>query len=324
MSKNMMDRLDPELKEPVRAFLKMMGGPMKLDDLPAVRSAPTQMMALMQARQPVISGVSSVDRIVLGPVGAPDVAIRIYEPSRRPRKLPALLWIHGGGYMLGNIEQEDLSAKRFTLAGKCVLVTVEYRLAPENPFPAPLEDCYAALKFLALNAGEIGVDPKRIAIGGASAGGGLAAGLALFTRDRAEVDITHQFLLFPMLDDCNTAPASETLPDTLLWTRESNRMGWRAYLGCEPGGKNVSPYASACRATDLSGLPPAYIAIGDLDLFSQESLTYAGRLITAGVATELHVYPGACHGFDMMAPDSKIARQSNEDFYRALKKALHR
>jgi acetyl esterase/lipase len=296
---------------------------MKPEDIAAMRNMPNNMMAAMQARQPRITGVRSLDRKVPGPSGGPDVAIRIYEPVKRPKTLPALLWMHGGGYMLGNIDQEDLSAKRYTLAGKCVTVTVEYRLAPENPFPAPLEDCYAALKWLGAHAGEIGVDPQRIVIGGASAGGGLAAGLALLARDRGEVDISYQFLLFPMLDDCNTAPASETIPDTLLWTRESNRMGWRAYLGREPGGKNVSPYASACRAKDLTGLPPAYIAIGDLDLFLQEGLTYAGRLIAAGVATELHVYPGACHGFDMMAPEAKIARQANEDFYRALKKALH-
>jgi acetyl esterase/lipase len=324
MSKNMMERLDPELAGPIKAFLKLMGGGVKLDDLPAVRANSASMTAAMKAQMPVIKGITAEDRILPGPKGAPDVAVRIYQKTKRPDTLPALLWIHAGGYMLGSIEQEDISAKRLTLAGECVTVTVEYRLAPENPFPAPVEDCYAALKWLASHAVELGVDPHRIAIGGASAGGGLTAGLALLARDRSEVDIMFQFLLCPMLDDGNIAPASETLPDTIMWTRESNLIGWRAYLGGEPGGEDVSPYASALRATDLTGLPPAYIAVGELDLFAQESATYAQRLIEACVPTELHVYPGACHGFDMMAPDAYVARQFTTDFYQALKQALHR
>jgi acetyl esterase/lipase len=324
MSKNMMERLDPELAGPLEVFARLLGGPIKLEALPAMRAGRVQMLAAMKAQMPVFEGVTSADATIPGPAGAPEVAVRVYKPTRRPAKLPALLWIHGGGYLFGNIEQDDLTAKRLTLAGNCIIITLEYRLAPENPFPAPLEDCYAALKWLASHAGKLGIDRKRIAIGGASAGGGLAAGLALLARDRAEVDITSQFLIYPMLDDCNTAPASETLPDTLLWNRENNLIGWRAYLGCEPGGKNVSPYASALRATVLAGLPPVYIAVGELDLFLQESLTYAGRLIEAGVPTELHVYPGGCHGFDIMAPDAQISRQFTDDFHRALKKALHR
>jgi len=323
MSKNMMERLDPELAGPVRTFLTLMGGGVKLDDLPAVRANSEKMTAAMKAQMPAIEGVTATDRMVPGPAGAPDVVVRIYQPTKRPKTLPAMLWIHGGGYMLGSIEQEDISAKRLTLAGKCVMVTVEYRLAPENPFPAPVEDCYAALKWLASHAVGLGVDPHRIAIGGASAGGGLAAGLALLVRDRAELEISHQFLIYPMLDDCNIAPASETLSDTILWTRESNLIGWRAYLGGEPGGKGVSCYASALRATNLTGLPPAYIAVGEIDLFLHESVTYADRLIEACVPTELHVYPGGCHGFDMMAPEAKVVRQFTADFYRALKRALH-
>jgi acetyl esterase/lipase len=324
MSQNMIDRLDPELAGPVKMFISMMGGEIDLSDLPARRAASEEMMAAMKKQLPIIEGVTSVDRLVPGPAGAPDVAVRVYQPTKRPDRLPALLWIHGGGYMLGSIEQEDYSAECLALAGDCAVVSVEYRLAPENPFPAPVEDCYAALRWLASQAGELGVDRERLAIGGASAGGGLAAGLALLARDRAEVDVMFQFLIYPMIDDCNIAPAGDTLPDTLMWTRESNLIGWRAYLGGEPGVEGVSCYASALRAADLAGLPPAYLAVGELDLFVDETVTYARRLIGAGVPVELHVYPGGCHALDMMAPEAYIARQFTADFYQALKRALHR
>jgi acetyl esterase/lipase len=324
MSKDMKERLDPEIAGPLEIFMNQMGGAMDMQDLPALRAASEQMLAGMKDQMPVIEGVTTEDRRVAGPADAPDVAVRIYRETGRPDTLPALLWIHGGGYMLGSIEQEDISAKRITLAGECVTVSVDYRLAPENPFPAPLEDCYAVLKWLASHTDELEIDPDRIAIGGASAGGGLAAGLALLARDRGEVDIISQFLIYPMIDDRNITPASETLADTLMWTRESNLMGWRAYLGSEPGGEGVSPYASALRADDLTGLPPAYIAVGELDLFLEESVAYARRLIGSCIPTELHVYPGACHGFDMMAPDAYISRQFTDDFYRALQHLLHR
>lgn len=323
MSKDMMDRLNPELAGPVRMMLNMQGGGLNLDDIPSARAAGEQMKAAMKEQMPVIEGVTTEDRQVPGPGGDPDVAIRIYRPSGNTGVLPALLWIHGGGYILGDIEQDDISAKELTLAGQCVTVSVEYRLAPENPFPAPLEDCYAALKWLSENAAELDVDSKRIAIGGGSAGGGLAAGLALLARDRAEVDIISQFLIYPMIDDRNTLPASDVLPDSLFWTRESNKIGWHSFLGCEPGGDNVSCYAAAARADDLAGLPPAYIAVGEIDLFAKEDIEYARRLIEAGVCTELHVYPGGCHAFDMMAPDAAISRQFADDFSRALKRALH-
>jgi len=323
MSKSMMDRLNPELAGPVRMMLNMQGGGLNFDDIPAARAAGEQMMASMKGQMPVIEGVTTEDRQVPGPEGSPDVTVRIYRPTNSTGALPALLWIHGGGYILGDIEQDDISSKELTLAGECVTVAVEYRLAPENPFPAPVEDCYAALKWLATHADELGVDSKHIAIGGGSAGGGLAAGLALLARDRAEVDIIAQFLIYPMIDDRNTLPASDALPDSLFWTRESNKIGWRSYLGCEPGGEGISCYAAASRAADLTGLPPAYIAVGEIDLFAQEDVEYARRLIGAGVCTELHVYPGGCHAFDMMAPDASISRQFADDFSRALKGALH-
>ena len=254
---------------------------------------------------------------------SPSVAIRIYHPIAHSTILPALLWIHGGGYVFGNVEQEDLKAKYLTAMGQCITISVDYRLAPENPFPAAIEDCYLALKWLASHSDTLGIDKTRVVIGGASAGGGLASALALLARDRGEVSISFQMLLCPMIDDRNILAASESLPDTLVWTRENNRIGWQSYLGHNFGDEHLSPYAAAYRATDLRGLPPAYIAIGELDLFLNESMIYAQRLIQAGIPTELHVYPGAFHGFEMTAPDANISRRFITDYNQALKQALY-
>jgi acetyl esterase/lipase len=322
MKRDLTEQLDPELKGPIKMMLIQMP-PTNFNDLPAARAASKQMMATMKSQMPVIPGVITEDKNIPGPKGAPDVTIRIYRPEKQSGLLPALLWIHGGGYMLGEIDQEDFTAKQFTLAGNCVVVSVEYRLAPENPYPAPLEDCYAVLKWLSTHASDLKVDPSRIAIGGASAGGGLTAGLALLARDRAEVPIIFQLLVYLMINDCNIAPASDTLPDTLFWTRENNLMGWRSYLGCKPGEKGISCYAAAFRTTNLEGLPPAYITVGDIDLFAEEDVDYARRLIAAGVPTEVHVYPGGCHAFDMLVPNADISKRFTADIHKVLKKALH-
>ncbi len=320
----MHNRLDPELAGPLEAWHKATKGGINLHDIPAARKMMDDLSAAQMAKAQPIAGVSSVDKKVPGPAGAPDVFVRVYQPADRPATLPALLWIHGGGYVLGSVERDDLLAKHLAKVGNCVVASVEYRLAPEHPFPAPVEDCYAALKWLAAHSAELGVNKSRIAIGGASAGGGLAAGLALLTRDRAEVDLAFQLLIYPMIDDRNVAPASATAPDTFVWTRENNLMGWRALLGYEPGGKDVSPYAAASRATDLKGLAPAYIPVGDHDLFLDENITYAQRLLAAGVPTELHVYPGAFHGFNGFVPNAEVSRRFNGDRDQALKRMLHR
>jgi acetyl esterase/lipase len=320
MNRNLTELLDPELKGPIKTMLSQMP-PTNFSNLPAARAASKQMWASMKTA--VVPGVISEDRTIPGPKGSPNVKVRIYKPEKQAGFLPALLWIHGGGYMLGDIDQEDLTAKQFTLAGNCIVVSVEYRLAPEHPYPAPLEDCYAALKWLSTHAGELKVDHSHIAIGGASAGGGLAAGLAILARDRAEVKVIFQLLVYPMINDCNTAPASDTLRDALFWTRESNLMGWRSYLGCEPGVEGVSCYASAFRATNLEGLPPTYITVGDIDLFAREDISYAERLIAAGVPAELHVYPGGCHAFDMLVPGADISKRFTADIHHALKRAMH-
>jgi acetyl esterase/lipase len=317
-------RVDPELAAPLEAWHQAMQGGINLHDIPTARRLMADLAATQMATARPLEGISTADWQVPGPEGAPEVFVRIYQPTERPATLPALLWIHGGGYVLGSVAGDDLVARHLAHVAQCVVASVEYRLAPECPFPAPVEDCYAALTWLSAHSAELGVNTSRIAISGASAGGGLAAGLALLTRDRAEVDVAFQLLVYPMLDDRNIAPTTETVPDTFVWTRENNLMGWRAYLGREPGGADVSPYAAAARATDLHGLPPAYMAVGDLDLFVDENITYAQRLLAAAVPTELHVYPGAFHGFNGFAPSAEISRRFNADRDHALKRMLHR
>jgi acetyl esterase/lipase len=314
--------IDPELVAPMERQLAIVGGGISEHPIPAVRILNDQANAATKARLPAIDGLTITDAQAPGPAGAPPVAVRVYQPAERASTLPALLWIHGGGYVVGSVDGNEHYVKQLVKSVGCLAVAVEYRLAPENPFPAALEDCYAALKWLAAQAAELGVDPGRLAIGGASAGGGLAAGLALLARDRGEVPVAFQLLIYPMLDDRNLTQASDTVPDSLLWRRKSNLIAWQAYLGGRAGEADVSPYAAALRATDLAGLPPTYLPVGELDLFLEENITYAARLLKAGVPTELHVYPGAYHGFDNFAPEAAISQRFIADRNQALRRAF--
>ncbi len=316
-----LDQVDPEIRVVLEAMPTE--GAVDLRDIPAARAKLRKLFTKMQANLPAIEGATSQDHSVPGSPGDPTVRVRVYQPTERPRLLPALLWIHGGGYVMGDIEQDDRLMQQLVTRVGCVAVSVDYRLPPEHPFPAPVEDCYAGLRWLFAHAGNLGVDPSRIAIGGASAGGGLAAGLALLARDRKEVPVAFQLLIYPMIDDRNVTPASYAITDPRVWHRESNRLGWKAYLGRDGGGDDVSPYASAARATDLKNLPPAYIPVGALDLFIDENIEYAQRLIQAGVPTELHVYPGAIHGFDALAPSAAVSKRFKTERDQALTRALH-
>ena len=292
-----------------------------LSDIPAVRTlydAPQ----VNEAAAP-IRGVSSADCYAPGPPDSPDVMVRIYRPEAQTGSLPALLWIHGGGYILGSVSGDHLRAGSLSLSLNCIVASVEYRLAPENPFPAAVEDCYAALKWLAQQSSRFGVTRDRIAVAGVSAGGGLAASSALMARDRAEVDICYQLLIYPMINDCNVQQASPDLPDAPVWPRANNLIAWRAYLGTEPGADDISPYAAAFRAEDLSGLAPAFIGVGTVDLFRDENIAYARRLMDHGVPTELHVYRDGFHAFDGAAPDSDAAQRFTAEYTRVLKRALH-
>ena len=225
--------------------------------------------------------------------------VRLHRPARAAGPQPALLWIHGGGYVVGAAAEDDDLCRAMTRKLGIVVAAVDYRLAPEHPYPIPLEDCYSVLTWL---AGLPGVDPGRIAIGGASAGGGLAAALALLARDRADVRPVLQILSYPMLDDRTVEPSLDD-PGFRLWNTASNRFGWSSYLG----GANPD-VAVPARRDDLAGLPPAWLGVGTLDLFHGEDLIYARRLEAAGVAVEVHEVPGAFHGFDRIAPKASISQ----------------
>lgn len=228
----------------------------------------------------------------------PDVTVRVHRPRGVDRPLPCIVQIHGGGYVLGSYEMDDPRFDRWCHDLGVIGVSVDYRLAPETPFPGPLEDCYAALKWAWDDADSLGVDRGRIGIGGVSAGGGLAAGLGLLARDRGEVEVAFQVLECPMIDDRQVTSSSQ-LDGLLVWSRESNTFGWRAYLGDLHGTDDVPYTAAAARAEDLRGLPPTLVIVGGADGFRDEDITYALRLGQAGVPTALHVLPGAPHGVQM-------------------------
>jgi acetyl esterase/lipase len=248
-------------------------------------------------------GVTREERVVS------DVPVRIYRRAERALEdVAAIVWMHGGGLMMGSYDWDQPFLDRLVADTGCVAVSVDYRLAPETPFPGPVDDCYTVLRFVFEHAAELGVNPRRLAIGGSSAGAGLAAACALRARDEG-VALVHQHLLYPMLDDRQITPSSQW--DLLVvWPRELNAFAWRQYLGPLYGSADVPAYAAPARATDLRGLAPAYIHVGGLDGFLHEDVDYAARLLAADVAVELHVLPLVPHGFDMVAPDAAVTKRS--------------
>ena len=314
---DLLGRLDPEIAE-VFPHLP----PLDLTDIPTARTTMMNMLAEAQAGIQRSQNVVYSDHQAPGLNGAPQVRVRLYRPADQPGQLPCLYWIHGGGHVLGQIEQDDLMMEHIVEAVGCAAVSVEWRRPPEHPFPAPMDDCYAGLKWAHANAAELGLDPGRIAVGGASSGGGSAAGLALLARDRGEVPVCFQLLVYPMLDDRNVTPASQAVTEPKVWNRQSNLIGWHSYVGDAVGTDQVSPYAAPTRADSLAGLPPAYLPVGDLDLFIDEDIEYAQRLQQADVPAELHVYPGGIHGFDLLAPASRLAQRFVRDRDEALRRAF--
>jgi acetyl esterase/lipase len=253
---------------------------------------------------PLSEAVERRDHVV---PGDPDVLVRVHRPVGVEGALPCVYSMHGGGYIMGSYSMDDARFDHWCPKHRCVGVSVEYRLAPETPYPGPLEDCYLGLKWVYEHAGELGIDPAHIGVAGSSAGGGLAAALALLARDRAEVPLRFQLLDCPMLDDRQITPSSR-LEDLLVFNRESNTFGWQSYLGDLYGAPDVPAYAAPARVSDLRGLPPAYVCVGAVDGFRDEDIDYAMRLNQAGVPTELHVYPGAPHGV-MLFPKSAVAKR---------------
>ncbi|WP_342563818.1 alpha/beta hydrolase [Paenibacillus sp. FSL R7-0345] len=267
--------------------------------------------------------VKITTRNIQGPES--ELLLRIYEPAdRNGTILPAVYWMHGGGYILGSPEGDDGFCEYMVNECQCVVISVDYRLAPEHPFPAAIEDCYAGLQWVFAHAEECQIDLSRIAIAGASAGGGLTAALSLLARDRGGLQIAFQMPLYPMLDDRNETSSSyeineENMPKA--WNRESNLKAWELYLGPDAAAV-TSPYAAPGRAEDLTGLPPAYTFIGQLDPFRDETITYVARLAQAGVSVEFHLYPGCFHGFDAIFNDTEVSRQARSGCIEVLRKAF--
>jgi acetyl esterase/lipase len=253
-----------------------------------------------------------------------DMAVRIYRRAQSSAKpVPGILFIHAGGFVIGDLETEHSVCAAVVAALDVVLVSVDYRLAPEHPYPAAIDDCYSALQWLHSEAQSLNVDVSRIAVMGSSAGGGLAASLAIMARDKSAPAVCFQFLGVPELDDRMTTPSMQAFTDTPLWNRPSAKASWQAYLQGEfsAGADNTPAYAAAARADDLSGLPPAYICAMEFDPLRDENILYGMRLLQAGVSTELHCFPGAFHGSSMIAT-AKVSQRQHAEMIAVLEKAL--
>ncbi|ARF54000.1 alpha/beta hydrolase [Streptomyces gilvosporeus] len=300
---------DPELALALEAIGQDLTPSIRPEMIPDLRNSP--MRAVPSDEQLSLDGAFAVEhRTVPGPPGAPEIPLVILRPVGAKGPTPALYALHGGGMIVGDHRSGALGFSEVARQLGATLVSVGYRLAPENPHPAPVEDCYAGLLWTAAHAADLGVDPGRIVVAGVSAGGGLAAAVALMARDRGGPEFAGQLLLCPMLDDRNDTPSSHQMAGLGVWDRTANDTGWTALLGAARGGPDVSPYAAPARAEDLSGLPPAFIDVGSAETFRDEVIDYASRLWQAGGRAELHVWPGGFHGFTGMAPKSALSREA--------------
>ncbi|MEU5970672.1 alpha/beta hydrolase [Streptomyces globisporus] len=294
--------------------------PTVLDGLPYEELAALRAERAARPVGPPVPGVVVTDQWLPGPTS---LRVRTYRPrSADSLALPCLVWVHGGGMVLGSPETDDARVSAYALEADCAVISVDYRLAPEHPYPAPVEDCYRALRWAADHAESLRIDPGRLAIGGISAGGGLAAATALLAKDSGGPGLIFQFLLCPMLDDRNTTGSSREFTEAVTWPRANNLYGWAALLGPLAGSDGVPPYAAPARAEDLSGLPPAYVDVGELEVFRDECARYALRLIEAGVSTEFHLWPGAFHGFDGVLPHLALPRRAAREQIAVLRRAL--
>jgi len=299
-------RIDPELLP-------------ALDNFPALdlnRENIAKIRELLSSQPKPPSAVEVRSEKVSIASGDAEIDIYIYKSSGRDNQ-PGVLWIHGGGYLIGSAEDER--ARVIADHCDCTVVSVEYRLAPEHPFPAGPNDCYAALRWMVSNAENLGIDVDNIVIGGASAGSGMAAGVALMNRDQDNIPLRLQLLLYPMIDNLHATDSGQ-FENHPVWKQQTSFNAWEMYLDGAPG-EDASPYAAASRAEDLSGLPPTYICVGSEDLFRDEDIAYAQRLMAADVPTELSVFPGVYHAAESFVPEAKVSQRLTQSFLRALKDA---
>lgn len=313
------DRLDPESAEPVAALMSVLpGGFNAIPDIAARRATLAGMLKAMTADLPPNENVVVEDRVVPGAPDAPELAVRLYRPASGGADLPGLYFIHGGGMVMGDLDTDHLTAVRLCETVGAVVVSVDYRLAPEHPAPAAIEDCYAGLVWMAAQADELGFDASRLGIYGWSAGGGLAIATALVARDRGGPAIAFLMPIYPMIDDRNETSSSHEVTEVGIWDRDGNVEAWAWYLG----GSAADQYSAPARAEDLSGLPPTFIDVGEMDVFRDEDITFAMRLLQAGVPTELHVSPGAYHASEVFAPTAALSARIWARRIDALQRAL--
>lgn len=309
------DLIDPEMRAIIDLFP---GTTLSAETLPAVRAAMPQAgsVTLYDAN------VCVEQLFVECPAGGPSVRVMAYRPHRSEGPLPALVHMHGGGYVAGHPEMSDAANRALADTLDCAIFSVDYRVAPETVYPGALDDCFAVLCWLIDGGAGPGVDPSRIGVKGESAGGGLAAALALLARDRGLPALLCQHLTYPMLDDRTCIQKEPNLyAGAYVWTPACNQFGWHSMLGRMPGSPAISPYAAPARAHDFTGLPPCFMAVGAMDLFLEENMEYTRRLARAGVSVELHVYPGACHGF--VSGAGAVAQAARQHAVSALARLLH-
>ena len=310
--------VDPELRDALALWPL---APLTADSLAQRRANSLKLIGA--APIPDLPDIITGEIRVESAFGAAAIRVLTYRPLKAEKPLPAIVHIHGGGFVMGAPEMKDVENRLLASELRCAIYSVDYRLAPEAPHPAPMEDIYSVFAWLHANAGQLGLDPARIGIKGESGGGGFAAGAALYARDREGPKFAFQHLIYPMIDD-RTAVRKDLHPQVgeFVWTQANNYFGWRSLLGNEPGSADVSPYAAASRVTDVSGLPPTYISVGGLDLFLEENMIYADRLSRAGVPVEFHMYPRAYHGF-YQATNARVTKQAERDTREALRRFLH-
>jgi acetyl esterase/lipase len=314
-----LDGLDRELRVPLEELLETFpGGVCAIEDLTERRRIDAMLAAEMVEGVKAAQTCSTEDVWVSGPAGCADVPVRIYRPRRLQPASPAVFFIHGGGMCLGDLDCEHGTAVRICEELETLVVSTGYRKAPEHPHPAQVDDCYAALRWMSGNAISLDFDPGRLAIFGGSAGGNLALATALKARDLAGPALSYVMALYPMVDHRNTTPSANEVTEIGVWDRRTNVEAWEWFLG----GQEPDGYAAPLHAEDLGGLPPTFIDVGTADLFRDEDLALAQRLLAAGVTTELHVYPGVYHAAELYAPDAEAARHMWTVRFRALRRAL--
>lgn len=308
--------IDPESRAPLEEFLREYpGGFAAISDIVKRRETLEAYAAKGRASLPVNERIRKTDSHV--DAGSHSIPIRIYRPPVES-PLPVIFFIHSGGMVLGSIEREDPIATRLADELNALVISFDYRLAPEHPYPAAVDDCQTVLAWIVDNGSPLNADLTRLVVYGASAGGGLALATALRARDAGHPQLHYVMAIYPMIDDRNVSESSKFITDVGIWDRGANLEGWSWYLG----GQVADQYAAPYRATDLTGLPPTFIDVGTVDLFRDEDIEFAQRLMAAGVPVELHVYPGAFHGGENVAPDAELSRRIWGTRLQALRRAL--